>query len=44
MMAACLVSTYVKFELSPIDALIFEDFVTHHLVVEDLKVIQVAIE
>jgi hypothetical protein len=44
MMPACLVSTYVKFELGPIDALIFEDFVTHHLVVKDLKVIQVAIE
>jgi hypothetical protein len=44
MMLACLVSTYVKFELSPIDALIFKDFITHHLIVEDLKVIQVTIE
>ena len=44
MMLACFVSTYVKFELGPINALIVEDFVTHHLVVEDLKIVQVAVE
>jgi hypothetical protein len=44
MMLARLVTTYIKLELCTVDALVLEDSILHHLVVEDLQVIQVAIE